>query len=349
MKPLRILIEMKHGLGDCVCMIPAIAAIRKNYPDAYIAMIVSGKANRDIFEHSQIHIDKFYYFSLKNRSKWHTIKTLFDLRIKSFTHGIMATMTPKKKGILLFRMLGIFHCFGEQYEGLNFLDLDNQLHFVKRNLRIIREFCPVIESDQPRLYADEAEGKKFEGILHSGRGKIAVNIGGADKNYYKGQYVYTRDWGRERMRELVECLTELKGYDIYLLGGALEEGLLSDYQEILEKEHVYNFVNRTTIGETIYLLSKCELSIGVDTGMQHVADALGIPTVSVFGPTNPKTHGAYSNKAVFVQRHPCIFCQYCFDTDAYYTCPDRKCLNQISPKKVYGEVLKVLAKRGEPR
>lgn len=338
----KILIEMKHGLGDCVCMLPAVAAIRKKYPDAYIAMIVSGKANKDIFEHSGIHIDTYYYFSLKNRSKWHTIKTLLKLRLESFRYGIMATMTPKKKGILLFRMLGISHCFGEQYEGLNFLDLDNELHFVKRNLRMIRTLCPAIESDQPHLFANEEEGKKFESLIHTGREKIAVNIGGADKNYYKGQYVYTRPWEREKMKDLVRRLAELQEYDIYLLGGALEEHLLSDYQEILERDNVYNFVNRTTIGETIYLLSKCKLSIGVDTGMQHVADALGIPTVSIFGPTNPKTHGAYSDKAVFVQCNPCISCQYCFDTDKYYTCPDRKCLNQISTNAVYVEVLHVL-------
>lgn len=40
MKRPKFLVEMKHGLGDCVCMLPAVDALRIRYPDAYIAMIV---------------------------------------------------------------------------------------------------------------------------------------------------------------------------------------------------------------------------------------------------------------------------------------------------------------------
>ena len=69
--------------------------------------------------------------------------------------------------------------------------------------------------------------------------------------------------------------------------------------------------------------------------MQHIADALGKRTVSIFGPTNPATHGAYSDKAVFVQCEDKLSCQHCFGTDIYYECPDRKCLNSISAEQVF--------------
>lgn len=46
----KFLIEMKHGLGDCVCMLPAVTAIRKQYPNAYIAMIVNGKTTKKFLD-----------------------------------------------------------------------------------------------------------------------------------------------------------------------------------------------------------------------------------------------------------------------------------------------------------
>ncbi len=342
MAKLKILVEMKHGLGDCVCMLPALSAIRENYPDAYIALLINGEANQEIFEHSQIPIDDYFYFSLKNRSIGYTVETLAKLFFKHFDIGVLATMTPPKKGMGLFKLLGVKRCFGEQYDGWNFLDLDDSIHFVHRNLNIVSKFCPNLQNQQPRLYPKMGDGVKFQNFKKSKHIKIAVSIGGADKNYYKGKYVFTRNWKKEYMHTLVDLLSRNQEYDIFLLGGKLEESLIGDYVDLLGRNNIFNFVNQTSIGESIYLLSVCQLAVGVDTGMQHIADALGVPTVSIFGPTNPKTHGAFSKKATFVLCNPKLDCQFCFDHDIYYTCPDRKCLNEISAQMVYNEILKKL-------
>lgn len=347
MKKLKILIEMKHGLGDCICMLPAIKLIRDTYPDAYIAILVNGKINEELFELSKIKIDKYYYFSLKNRSKLYTLKTLYKLRKERFDIGILATMTPASKGKGLFKLLGIKRCFGEQYQGIKEFSLDNSVHFVDRNLSVIKELCSSPETLGPRLYAEEPKTDKFIQLLQRNRPIIGVNIGGGDKNFFKGQYVYTRNWGNNNMHRLLELLSDLSEYDIVLLGGPLEAGLVEDYGDILIKDNVFNFVNKTTIGETFYLLSRCKLSVGVDTGMQHAADALGVNTVSIFGPTNPLTHGAYSDKASFILSDPKVSCQYCFGRKTYYTCKSRDCLDNITPGKVFSRVKDVLTEIAE--
>ncbi len=345
MKPLKILIEMKHGLGDCVCMLPAIRAVREKFPDAYIAMLVEGKANEEIFRHSRIKIDQYYHFSLKKYSVWHTAKVLTRLFFTGFDVGILAFITPVEKGKKFFKLLRIKQCYGEQFEGLSLYDRDKIMHFVDRNLDVVRSLVGDAAERQPYLFADPDEGEKFAAIIDRLCGKIiAVNIGGANKNFYKGDYVFTRNWNKESMHELVGKLADLPQCYILLLGGRLEEELVKDYEDIIARDNVFNFVNRTTIGESIFLLSRSDISVGVDTGMQHVADALGKPTVSVFGPTDPKTHGAYSDKAEFVQCMPKLACQYCFERDVYYTCPNRKCLNQISADDVLEKVVKVLEK-----
>ena len=91
-----------------------------------------------------------------------------------------------------------------------------------------------------------------------------------------------------------------------------------------------------------YFIADAVLSIGVDTGMQHIADAVGVRTLSIFGPTNPKTHGAYSEKAQFIECLEDTADKYCFETDAYYTIPVKECMRQITSDKVYDKVRNIL-------
>ena len=76
-----------------------------------------------------------------------------------------------------------------------------------------------------------------------------------------------------------------------------------------------------------------------DTGMQHIADAVKTKTVSLFGPTNPLTHGAYSDKAVFIEADCKCEYKYCYGTNMYWQCKDRKCLNDISAEHVINKML----------
>ncbi|MBQ7592851.1 MAG: glycosyltransferase family 9 protein [Synergistaceae bacterium] len=126
-----------------------------------------------------------------------------------------------------------------------------------------------------------------------------------------------------------------QNWQVVLIGGK-QEIEISDAlsPEILSK--CINYVGKTSVAESIALESLCNVSVGVDTGMQHVSDALGVKTVSIFGPTNPKTHGAYSNKAVFAEvDEPC---KYCFDPSnqyMYINCNHRKCLERVTPEQVF--------------
>lgn len=239
----KFLIEMKHGLGDCVCMIPAVDALRRRYPDAYIAMIVNGNSNVEIFNRSAAKIDRFYFLSLKDRPLLHTIKIVYMLKKEHFDYGILAVMTPKKKGHILFRLIGVKHPLGEQYRGMEFLDLDNTLHFVDRNMDLIKDLVGGTVDKQPHLVSISSNtdllNKKFN--IHNR--KIIVNIGGGDKNYYKGTYVYTRNWNPAYMVKLVDLLSSLD-YDICLLGGILEKGLLDAYSEVLKKEMYLTVLRR---------------------------------------------------------------------------------------------------------
>lgn len=124
-----------------------------------------------------------------------------------------------------------------------------------------------------------------------------------------------------------------------LFGGQDEIKELEHLSNILGHQNLYDFVGKTDIKESIILAAQCDLLIGVDTGMQHIADAVKTKTVSLFGPTNPLTHGAYSDKAVFIEADCKCEYKYCYGTNMYWQCKDRKCLNDISAEHVINKML----------
>ena len=103
---------------------------------------------------------------------------------------------------------------------------------------------------------------------------------------------------------------------------------------------VVNLVGRCSIKESMVAIKKCTCSVGIDTGMQHIAGALSVPTVSIFGPTNPKYIGAFSNCSYFVEHF--VDCKYCYGSYNYIHCDNRRCLTEITPKQVMDMVHYVL-------
>ena len=226
---LKILVEMKHGLGDCICAIPMLKVLRNNYPDSYIALVVNNHVNEELFRLSDIKINKFYYLSLKNRTLKDTIKLIFELRNEKFDYGILATMTPKLKGKIFLSLLGIKNKIGEQYKNLSFFDLDDKKHFVERNLDLLKDICDLPMSKiYPKIYEDKdfcnTIKVKYEIILKKQK-IIGICVGNGDISLYKGKKYFTRGWGIRNIKKLIELLLHYE-YTVFLFGGIQEKVLL---------------------------------------------------------------------------------------------------------------------------
>jgi ADP-heptose:LPS heptosyltransferase len=109
-------------------------------------------------------------------------------------------------------------------------------------------------------------------------------------------------WPRDRFGELAQRLLR-RELSIMLLGGP------DDYeatQEIAAKlgpaqrQRVYDFAGRSSFGQTAALLGRCALFVGNDTGSMHLAAAMGIPVVAIFGPSRPELYGPVAQRRVIV-------------------------------------------------
>lgn len=334
---MKILIDSKHGLGDCVQIIPMLSILKENYPDSYIAVIVSSKANAELLAMAPVAIDKFYYLNMQQINIKSFIKLIYQIRKEKIDYFIISPITTKWKAKLFACLTGAKNKIGEQYHNINLHEVDNTVHMVKRNINLLKEFCkipdkiinPILKVPQIDNFILTKKDKKI----------IGVCIGAGTGCKYKNKIVYPKSWSVEKIKIVVRNLLK-NNAEVVLFGGKDELQYLNYFNELLDNKNILNFVGKTTITESAFLAKQCDLVIGVDTGMQHITDAVGTKTLSIFGPTNPKIFGAYSNNAKFIEVE--CSCKYCYGTEQYLSCNDKKCLNDISDNNVINKIKSIL-------
>lgn len=124
----------------------------------------------------------------------------------------------------------------------------------------------------PLVYSipsDRASVARIDRDLPPGR-YAAVMVGASHDN---------KEWPIERFREVMTWLRS-QGFQIVSVGGPREAGRL-------EQEVDFDFANKLAPPETAELLRRCSILISNDTGVMHMAGAVGCPVVGIFGPGLP--------------------------------------------------------------
>jgi heptosyltransferase-2 len=122
-----------------------------------------------------------------------------------------------------------------------------------------------------------------------------------------------------------------------IFGTAKERGLAEDVATQIGPAAA-NLAGRTSLAELMYELQRCRLLLTNDTGTMHLAAHLGVPTVAIFGSTEPALTGPIGGPHV-VLRHQ-VECSPCF----LRTCPiDFRCMERVKVAEVVASVEKLLA------
>lgn len=342
----KILVELLHGIGDIVCAVPMLRALRNKFPLARIDVVVKFQTCADVLQCADVKLDNYYVLNVYS-GVGSVYKFVKKCRKTGYDIGIAAPHTSVIKTKIFMRLIHPVQWFGIQKQGICFDTMLNECHFVETYFLAAKELLKeeVVVSAPVLIPPDLSQND--EQCLNSKTidDIVGVCIGNADYSYkyrlLRMGRVYTRGWGIENMRELI-CKLMNSGISVVLFGGKQEELLLPELRDVLTSDKVINMVGKTSIAESMMLTKKCKCVVGVDTGMMHIAAAVGIPTVSIFGPTNPYTHGAYGDKAKFI--YDVKYCEKspCYGSKMYVKCTDRKCLKKISVNEVYNIISNVI-------
>jgi len=151
-------------------------------------------------------------------------------------------------------------------------------------------------------------------------------------------YGTAKQWLPERFAEAAARVATELGADVALFGSKTERELCDRVAGLLPKHTVRNYAGQTTLSEFIDLASQCEVFLTNDSGAMHIASALGVPTVAIFGATDDVATGPTGPLARVV-REP-VDCSPCLLRE----CPiDHRCMTRVTADMVATQALKIAA------
>ena len=144
-------------------------------------------------------------------------------------------------------------------------------------------------------------------------------------------------WPVDRFVALAERLQRDVGGPILLLGGPDEANLAQRFN----RNYVLNMIGQTSIGQAAALLERSRVYVGNDSGLLHIAAAVGTPTVAIFGPTRPERWAPPGGRHVVVRAHES--CDGCWPWHPRGKCyHDYRCMKSIGVDEVLDAVCQLL-------
>lgn len=339
----KILIIRLSSLGDIIHCLPVSYNLRKSYPKARITWLVREKYKEllemdasldEIIEIKNISPRRLFgrineIFRIINVIRGKKFDIVLDLHCALITNIIaIFSNSPLKLGIdkrneLGFKVLKYyplpknkkFHRINAYLSILNLMGIGN--HEIKYSFRI-----PTKDKDQILNLLKEYGYSPRETV-------IAIHPGTAWE---------IKQWGIEKFAEVSSILTARYNSKVIIICGPKENHLERD--SIIELfSPKASFTVCAQIKELAALLERCDLLIGNDSGPVHLAAALGIPTVSIFGPSNHLVSGPFGNKHKVVRKDlPCSPCYGTFSVK--FKCKNKdyqECLKLLSVEDVLKE------------
>ena len=337
----RISIRATNWLGDAVMSLPAIRVIRQVCPRTEIALVarpsVAELYARESAINRVIPCPAFKTLSERRAFAAGLRKQHFDaafLLPNSFDAALTAWLAriPERigyardgRGWLLTRAIPRPEP-GDipRHERFYYLELLRRAglieHFPESSAIRLEGISAAREAGAARLRELGVEGAA-----------IGVSPGAA--------YGNAKRWPPERFAEAARAVAKALGASVLVFGSAAERELCETVAAGLHSGGVdaRNLAGGTTLGEFIGLAAACRLYLTNDSGAMHVASALGVPTVAVFGSTDDVTTGPTGPLARVVREHaecsPCLL----------RNCPiDHRCMTRVTPERVAAVSLELI-------
>jgi heptosyltransferase-3 len=282
-----LLIKPKH-IGDTLILTPTIAAIRRDYPEAEICVLVRRDGAGILAGCPEI--DRIFTVSPVDKHQrrtgdlWRDVKTIFQIALGRFDlvfelgdghrARIMSRLAPGPRRYSV-KPTDARAVLGAKKAGLTISSFDwSECHRVEKDFRTVSEFLPLAEPIPP-LRFDQALTKSWPPAESLTR--LAVMQIGKRQGISR--------WRREGWEEVGRWLLERCGAVVIASGSAPYE--IEDatwLQSRLGAGALCTF-GRADWAQVAGLLYRAQLYVGLDTATMHLAAACGCPIVALFGPT----------------------------------------------------------------
>ncbi|WP_338018672.1 lipopolysaccharide heptosyltransferase II [Ectothiorhodospira sp. 9100] len=332
------------AIGDIVMASPLVAALRRQYPQAYIAWLAQPESRELLVGHPQL--DEVIVWP---RSEWRQLLTdrrYLELarRVRAFRrelreHGFDLAIDLQglmKSGWLAWlsgapERVGLGSREGSRWLMTHVVERGGRAELIGSEYRFLAEALELPVADFHMQVGIGTEAERVAGVLletHVGQRSFAVGCPFTTRPQ--------KHWVEQAWADLARELYARHGLPLVLLGGP---GDLAAARRIAAQagDAVDNRVGETSLTEAAAVISRARLLVGVDTGLTHMGPAFNVPTVALFGSTCPYLETGRDNTVVIYHNLPCAPCK------RNPTCEGRfDCLTGITVEEVLAQVERLL-------
>ncbi len=340
-QPEKILIMKYFGMGSILLASPLLRALRQQYPEATIGFLTFA-SNRSIVERLQL-VDRIYLLRTDSllRFAGDVLRNLWLIRLEHYDVTIDMEFFAKFSTIMTYlsgspKRIGYF--LRQLWRGDLLTDQIYYNHFKHITEIFAALVVPlgVVVTDYsltpPVITSAEAEAAEKVLSAH-GIGAdmplIAFNVNASDLSF-------ERRWPKEKFRELaLALLDEVKASLLFVGGGDEADYVVEVVAGIPAHSRIFNLAGKTSLGELLAIIQRCDLFISNDSGPLHLAAAFQVPTVSFFGPESPSLYGPKGGDALVFYED--IYCSPCLNVYNVKTAPcdgENICMRSIEPATV---------------
>lgn len=319
----RISIIVLHKIGDSIFTTHAIKKIIEFHPDKTISIICFPET-KSIFQMSFPEVEVLtipHHHFWKGRIATHKAKKILRDKKSKIIYDLTgaitsATLIASSKAKNIFGMnLEYFEPLYDKYSPLRKTPHLNDLY-----MDVVKMVFPVENNVSYEFPFNAGQTNKV--LIHPHAGWKA------------------KEWGIGKYLEVAKKLSSQYEVEFITERGSLAEEIK---EEIKEK---FKLIETESIEDLIEEIKNCGAFIGNDSGPIYIANMLGKPTLTIYGPTNPNYSKPFGEHHVEIHKEvSCspIHTQYCF-TDAGRKCPDYICMRNLTVDEVYKKILDFLCK-----
>jgi ADP-heptose:LPS heptosyltransferase len=328
----KILVVSTTGMGDCLWGTPALRALKKSFPDSDLHFLINPQW-KNLFLGNP-NLDQIIPYS----PKWFK-QPLIGLKLfrTRYDHVLIFHANKDIKRLLpwlRYRSL-LAHQKSSWISEKNRVPTEGAVHGIQRRLFLISEIGAKPDGGQMEIFfndKDQLENRDFMTKREiSAKEFIYLNVGAS---------VLHKRWGIEQFTALADKILETTSYKIVVGGGPEEKQLMESIKTRLDPERTICTYDRP-IRSNAFLIGQSRLLVTTDTGPMHIGFALKIPTIALFGPTDPQASGPFE-----IENNLCQLILPHFDSSSPIEKSNREsdCFNLITVPMVWDKVQEALKK-----
>jgi heptosyltransferase-2 len=337
----RVLVIKLADIGDVLTATPALRAIRESYPGASIDLLTTPRAAAAV-PHQLVDTIHEIPRNLVRRPAdiGALLQLLYALRQKTYDAVLILHHLTLWPGVMKYRLLAA--ATGAPVV----VGLDNgkggwlthsvpdggfgTFHEVVTWLRVAAQIGATTDDERLAVRLEEVDLAGADWLLRDvpAQNRVVIHPG-------SGGYSLARRWDAHKWARLADDLVGHYGAHVVLVGTAAD-----GVRAVLESmtAPAWDLAGQTSLPQLAGVIHRCQLFLGADSGIMHLAVASGVPVVALFGPSNHRAWGPWTpqDQAYVVRLAPaCSPCSYVgHSVGQREGCWHRSCMADLQPAKV---------------